>query len=242
MRSRSATKVTARPALTTALSQKNVDAALKEIEVLGSCLATNGGAFVSIAMAALDNEGLRRVLPPLLSFGASVEGNWHDRKTPLHQAVLSYRPTDILDLLHVHGPDLDVGFSKAGDPALILAAREHNAPALRWLLDHGADPNVRDAEGKTALGLLGENVWLFKVDALDAECGSPKRSTVRQMLEVFLDHGTTLGFFRDMLRAQRPGTPLPIDRELAAWEAERASAALDTVLPGGTGASLRPRL
>ena len=37
-------------------------------------------------------------------------------------------------------------------PPLLLAAREGRVNAVRYLLDHGADVNARDAAGNTALG------------------------------------------------------------------------------------------
>ncbi len=52
-------------------------------------------------------------------------------------------------LLLDHGADLDLSFR--GETPLIYATRLRRTRMLRWLLHHGADANIPDAQGRTAL-------------------------------------------------------------------------------------------
>jgi hypothetical protein len=47
---------------------------------------------------------------------------------------------------------------KVGDTALINAARSPNASAIRLLLEHGADPSLRNHRGESALSVTKEGL------------------------------------------------------------------------------------
>jgi ankyrin repeat protein len=52
-------------------------------------------------------------------------------------------------LLHQHGANLDLTFHS--ETPLLYATRLRRTRMTRWLLRHGADPNIGDAEGRTPL-------------------------------------------------------------------------------------------
>lgn len=52
-------------------------------------------------------------------------------------------------LLHGYGADLNLTFH--GETPLLYATRLRRTRIMRWLLRHGADPNIGDGEGRTPL-------------------------------------------------------------------------------------------
>ena len=58
--------------------------------------------------------------------------------------------TEIADMLLAHG-----GGEGASD-GLVLAAQKGHLDMVKWLLDHGADPDTKNWQGKTALELATE--------------------------------------------------------------------------------------
>lgn len=52
-------------------------------------------------------------------------------------------------LLHAHGANLDLTFHD--ETPLLYATRLRRTRMARWLLDHGANPNIGDADGRTPL-------------------------------------------------------------------------------------------
>jgi len=52
-------------------------------------------------------------------------------------------------LLHAHGANLDLTFH--GETPLLYATRLRRTRMLKWLLRHGANPNIGDREGRTPL-------------------------------------------------------------------------------------------
>ena len=72
--------------------------------------------------------------------------------------------------------DINVKNGGGGAVALQIAAQEGQVGVVRWLLDHGADPKVRDGGG------YGTHVLEVAISA-----HHPKRSL--QMVQMLLDHG-----------------------------------------------------
>ncbi len=76
---------------------------------------------------------------------------------------------EIASLLIGRGADVNARSAAGGTP-LVAALRRRHYDVVRSLLDHGADPNVRDRNGVSALGLAAESPaaeWLRKAGAKD---------------------------------------------------------------------------
>lgn len=100
-------------------------------------------------------------------------------------------------LLHAHQANLNLTFH--GETPLLYATRVHRPRMIRWLLVHGADPNIGDEKGQTPLGVAIQ-----------------RRHAVAEV-EMLLRHGA------DPDRAASDGTT---PRSLAARRRDRALAAL----------------
>ncbi|MEZ5828176.1 MAG: quinoprotein dehydrogenase-associated putative ABC transporter substrate-binding protein [Hyphomicrobiales bacterium] len=61
----------------------------------------------------------------------------------------STRPTDIAKVLVEHGADINAQAAN-GMTALMIAATNNSAPMIGLLMDAGADPAIKNAQGKTA--------------------------------------------------------------------------------------------
>jgi ankyrin repeat protein len=72
---------------------------------------------------------------------------------PLMRAALSGKRTAMLDLLVAHGADVNARWN-GWFPILFASCETVDPVAMSWLLQHGADPNVRGREGETALDYL----------------------------------------------------------------------------------------
>jgi hypothetical protein len=53
-----------------------------------------------------------------------------------------------------------------GNTPLHLACEEQRLEVVKELLDHGADPSIRNAEGKDAVGVVGDAAARARVAAL----------------------------------------------------------------------------
>jgi ankyrin repeat protein len=88
----------------------------------------------------------------LLANGADVTARDADGLTALlHLARTRARidPVAVLTLLAAHGADLDARGSN-GETLLFFFARQGDPDAVRWLVEHGADPSLRNGRGLTA--------------------------------------------------------------------------------------------
>jgi uncharacterized protein len=98
--------------------------------------------------------------------------------------------------LHGHGVNLTSrpvewsSFSRSRS-ALEMAAAEGRVETTRWLLDHGADPNARSADGVTAL-------WLAAADG--------RANTVRLLLDRGADPNLDASGFTILDAGQRSGS------------------------------------
>ncbi|MFW2392449.1 MAG: ankyrin repeat domain-containing protein, partial [Methyloceanibacter sp.] len=68
----------------------------------------------------------------------------------------SMRPTDIAKALIEAGADVDAQANN-GMTALMIAALNNSAPMIGLLMDAGADPSLKNAQGKTAEGVADLN-------------------------------------------------------------------------------------
>ena len=121
------------------------------------CLVTEGGCVVDIT----DREGCTplivasrypsrlKVVAKLLSLKADPNIISRNGATALSEAAGSSSP-EMVALLLEGGADVNPGFDT--QPPLCLAvANGRKVSIVRMLLEHGADPNLRDAKGYTPL-------------------------------------------------------------------------------------------
>ena len=80
-------------------------------------------------------------------------------ETPLEARIRAlvmaadHQRVDVIDQLIQAGTPVDAIDAEFGRQALRLAAQNGRPASVRRLLAHGADPNVRDEQGRTALDL-----------------------------------------------------------------------------------------
>ncbi len=104
-----------------------------------------------LAAAMGDADALRSALN---TPGNARQKGVFDGTTPLHAAA-GLGSTTCVSLLLDHGVEVDIADDQGGTP-LLRAARQHSAPVddtVALLLSRGADPNVCQADGTTALHL-----------------------------------------------------------------------------------------
>ena len=112
-------------------------------------------------------------------------------------------------LLHGHGANLDLTFH--GETPLLYGTRLRRTRMVKWLLRHGADPNIGDAEGRTPLLVaVRRRYTVAEVEellrhgadsALKARDGKSALSLVAQGRAKIL---------AQLLRKYAPGTVLPL--------------------------------
>lgn len=113
----------------------------------------------------------------LLEAGADLNVRTATGDTPLHLLILfaysAGRPdTTVLSWLVRAGADLNPR-NEAGQTPLHAARARHNLPAMRKLLQLGADPELRDDAGRTAVAVC---YWNATYDAWDFLANSPPES------------------------------------------------------------------
>jgi ankyrin repeat protein len=111
----------------------------------------------------------------LLAEGADPNAITKNGKTPLIYAAMYGHKATITELLNA-GADPNLGGEQEyeeGQTALMQIASsffiDNRAALIKFLIDRGADPNIQDAQGQTALMIAGENA-----DAVKAllDCGA----------------------------------------------------------------------
>jgi ankyrin repeat protein len=86
----------------------------------------------------------------VLEAGADPAARGDDEENALHVAAETYQPQWFIERLAELGVPVDAGNDRGHTP-LMRAVIHDNVPAIEALLEAGADPHVRDAEGRTAL-------------------------------------------------------------------------------------------
>jgi len=117
----------------------------------------------------------------LLSAGADVNARDSDGRTALHMAA-RYGHVEIAQSLLRHGASVDVRSSSGGDTPLFLAVGSVWAPVVRLLLDHGADPSIRTADGWSLLHSAAA------VDEVDLRT-QPRGAEHVEIVHMLLAHG-----------------------------------------------------
>ncbi len=91
------------------------------------------------------------IVRTLLSNGATVDSPRSAKgRTPLIVACAYYSGITVCRLLIEHGADVNA-LTSANETALMLAASNAKVAVVDYLLEKGANPNLKDAKGKTAL-------------------------------------------------------------------------------------------
>lgn len=124
-----------------------------------NCCDSAGVSMLNIA----SRTGKLDMVTWLLAHGADINAIARDRGyTPIMDAIWKMKP-DIVEVLVNHGADLNV-ISKDGQPPLVLAVGNGNETICRLLVEHGADPLIKDSMGMSALAYAR----LFKKERLVA--------------------------------------------------------------------------
>jgi ankyrin repeat protein len=106
------------------------------------------------------------VLKKMLAEGAEVSVVDQNGQTALMQAARYNTSPEVVSLLAQLGGMINVT-DKMQNSALFLAARHNNAAVIKELLRHGADPDLKGEDGRTAAQLLTENENLTDEEKTD---------------------------------------------------------------------------
>lgn len=74
----------------------------------------------------------------------------------IHQAAIKENPTELKRILEEHPENVNDPEKGMRHTALMLAVMMERIESVELLLDFGADPNLQNVEGRTALHLLPE--------------------------------------------------------------------------------------
>ena len=113
-----------------------------------------GGYHMTPAVAALSGRHFE-LAQVLLRNGSSVNLRGDSGNFPLHSAV-DYMDLEMIQVLVDYGAGVNIRNQWDDTPlgyALWNCSQPTNPRVVRWLLNHGADPNVRDHNGETSLHL-----------------------------------------------------------------------------------------
>ncbi len=113
------------------------------------------GTFTSTPLVLAATFGYPTVIQTLLAAGADVNAKDQDGITALHWAVLAHH-ADLVEILRAGGANVNVTDKYGYTPLHYAASVDFgDAETVAALLNAGADPGVKEKEGKTALNLAG---------------------------------------------------------------------------------------
>ncbi|XP_023318084.1 uncharacterized protein LOC111694373 [Trichogramma pretiosum] len=105
----------------------------------------------------------RRIIPiirKLFNIYNRFDLNYADDLGCTHfHVACEYGLKDVVQKFLELGQDPNLLVQKTGNSPLYLALSHNKREVSRLLLKHGADPNVANKDGRTALHVLGENYW-----------------------------------------------------------------------------------
>ncbi len=122
---------------------------------LVAALALVGGAVYAVIvggapLVAAARGGNERLVELLLERGVSVDHPDRQGRTALYEAA-KYGHVELVEDLHGRGAALVVHAFNAGHTPLHVAAENQRVDVMRYLLDHGVDPDVRNHWEQTPL-------------------------------------------------------------------------------------------
>ena len=93
---------------------------------------------------------------------------------------------DVVRRLVISGEHIDAGTIKNSYTPLILASQGQHLLVVKYLLDHGANPHLRDKEGKSALDYAHDtnNIKVVALiqEAIDRENGAEQDKGAKEEL------------------------------------------------------------
>ena len=153
---------------------------IREAVAQGASLAVLPDSSSSPLTAALfqfDEPGWKECVETLLELGCPVDGD--KGEPPLVECVAHYiDEPDALraaQLLVAHGADVNA-VNREGTTALFESVTNRNIELVRLLLQHGADPTIKDLNGESALD------WLQK--RYDEETGFRRQAEYAELLSL----------------------------------------------------------
>ncbi len=138
------------------------------------------------AIFPLVEAGDAAALHAAVAEGADVHARNEAGLTPLMVAVTTNVPTDVIEELLASGAEIDQQAAN-GVTALMLAASEGTPAQVVYLLNAGADPTLRDADGRSAADHAASNtsvrtsgayVRLIEAQDMDFVAGWPSAYVV----------------------------------------------------------------
>lgn len=113
--------------------------------------------FTPVFMAI--SNGSENMLRMLIEQGASIEIYDDKGYAPIHRAVTGenytasapYPAENIIEVLLEYGGDVNYPTKKEGATPLMISAQEHKANIMRFLIDSGANDEIKDKQQRTAL-------------------------------------------------------------------------------------------
>ena len=113
--------------------------------------------FTPVFMAI--SNGSENMLRMLIEQGASIEIYDDKGYAPIHRAVTGedytasapYPAENIIEVLLEYGGDVNYPTKKEGATPLMISAQEHKANIMRFLIDSGANDEIKDKQQHTAL-------------------------------------------------------------------------------------------
>lgn len=143
-----------------AFSETWVDEPLSPAEVKTEHVSFDVNGADSVGNSTLSDEARLRhpdVVDALLRAGADVDAPNRSGGTPLMTAIaFNHEDTIIVKRMLEAGADVNAQ-DKRGMTALMVAARYSRKEAVALLLAHGADPSIRDNEGRNAASMTRDS-------------------------------------------------------------------------------------
>lgn len=159
---------------------------------------------------AARNNPSSSVITLMYDYGADPEKPDSSGTTPLEAALSAGRSDNALALLRLCRDDDGSGKKRA----LMSAAKDGNIPAVRELINAGADLNARNSEGYTALMIAVENRHVKTVAAIIEAIGDnftdksealivalkavkPSQKIIERLLDWGAEAGKVVGYARE---------------------------------------------